>query len=131
VCIVLFLKKLIYLFFTFLDVYVHLHLPFCLNILSFFLGDWSVVHNSLATPPFQKVCGNCHVADATISPASGVYFNICCSKSMVQKLGFIRGSITTNDEHVLLTIEGKWLEGIVHMTEFKFLDLPHHMFNAL
>jgi hypothetical protein len=26
---------------------------------------------------------------------------------------------------VLLTIEGKWLEAIVHMTEFEFLDLPH------
>ncbi len=29
-----------------------------------------------------------------------------------------------NDEHVLLTIEGKWLEAIVHMTKFEFLDLP-------
>ncbi len=26
---------------------------------------------------------------------------------------------------VLLTIEGKWLEAIVHMKEFEFLDLSH------
>ncbi len=43
---------------------------------------------------------------------------------MVQKLGFLHGSIATNDELVLLTIEGKWLETIVHMTESEFLDLP-------
>ncbi len=44
---------------------------------------------------------------------------------MVQKVGFLCGSIVTNDEHVLLTIEGKWLETIVHMTKLEFLDLPH------
>jgi hypothetical protein len=44
---------------------------------------------------------------------------------MIQKLGFLCGSITTNDELVLLTIEGKWLETIVHMIESKILDLPH------
>ncbi len=43
---------------------------------------------------------------------------------MIQKLSFFRGSIATNDEFVLLTIEGKWLEAIVHMTESKFLDIP-------
>jgi hypothetical protein len=80
---------------------------------------------SIATPPFQKVCGNCHVTDVNISPTSGVYCNACCSKSTVQKLGCLHGSIITNDEHVLLTIEGKWLEAIVHMTKSKFLDLPH------
>jgi hypothetical protein len=26
---------------------------------------------------------------------------------------------------MLLIIEGKWLEAIVHMTKFEFLDLPH------
>jgi hypothetical protein len=30
---------------------------------------------------------------------------------------------STNDELVLLTIEGKWLETIVHMAKFEFLDL--------
>jgi hypothetical protein len=44
---------------------------------------------------------------------------------MVQKLGFLRGSIVTNDEHVLLTIESKWFEAIMHMTKFEFLDLFH------
>jgi hypothetical protein len=43
---------------------------------------------------------------------------------MVQKLSFLHGSIATNDKPVLLTIEAKWLETIVHMTESKFLDLP-------
>jgi hypothetical protein len=42
---------------------------------------------------------------------------------MVQKLGFLCGSIVTNDEHVLLTIEGKWLEAIAHMKKIEFLDL--------
>jgi hypothetical protein len=74
--------------------------------------------------PFQKVCGNCHVTDVIISPVGGVYCNTCCSKSIVQKLSFLHGSIATNDEPVLLTIEGKWLEVFVHMTEFEFLDLP-------
>jgi len=32
---------------------------------------------------FQKICGNCHVADVTISTIGGVYCNACCSKSMV------------------------------------------------
>jgi hypothetical protein len=79
---------------------------------------------SLVAPPFQKLCGNCHVADVTISPTSGVYYNVFHSKSMVQKLGFLHGFITTNVEPMLLTIEGKWLETIIHMIESEFLDFP-------
>jgi hypothetical protein len=41
------------------------------------------------------------------------------------KINFLCGSIITNDELVLLTIEGKWIEAIVHMTEYEFLDLFH------
>jgi hypothetical protein len=67
---------------------------------------------------------NCHVTNVIISPAGGVHCNVYHSKSMVQKFGFFRGSIATNDELVLLTIEGKWLE-VMHMIESKFLDLPH------
>jgi hypothetical protein len=78
---------------------------------------------ALVTPPFQKVCRNCHVANVIISLAGGVYCNTCHSKSTVQKLGFLRGSTATNDDHVLLTIEGKWLEAIVHMTKSEFLNL--------
>jgi hypothetical protein len=37
----------------------------------------------------------------------GVHCNIYCSKLTVQKLGFFGDSIATNDELVLLTIEGK------------------------
>ncbi len=75
--------------------------------------------------PFQKKCGNCHVADVTISPMGGVYYNACCSNSTIQKLNFLHASIITHDELVLLIIEGKWLETIVYMTKLKFLDLPH------
>jgi hypothetical protein len=80
---------------------------------------------SLITFPFQKVCGNFHVVDVIVSPMDGVHCNVCHSKSMIQKLGFLRGSITTNDELVLLTIEAKWLKAIVHMTKSKFLNLLH------
>jgi len=80
---------------------------------------------SLVVLPFQKKFGNCHVVDATIFPASGVYYNTYQSKSMVQKLGFLCGFIAINDELVLLTIKGKRIEAIVHMTESEFLDLLH------
>jgi hypothetical protein len=76
-------------------------------------------------PSFQKVCGNYHVANVINSLMGGVHYNACCSKSIVQKLGFLDGSIITNNEPILLTIEGKWLEKIVHMTKSKFLDFPH------
>ncbi len=75
-------------------------------------------------PPFQKVCENCHVIDVTISPIGGVYCIDCHSKSTIQKLSFLCGSIATNDELVLLTIEGKWLETIMHMKKLEFLDFP-------
>ncbi len=77
---------------------------------------------NLFVSPFKKVCENCHVRDVIISSMSGVHCNVC-SKSTIQKLGFFLGSITTNDELVLLTIENKWLEAIVPMTKSKFLDL--------
>jgi hypothetical protein len=32
--------------------------------------------------------------------------------------------LSINDELVLLTIESKWFEAIIHMTKFEFLDLP-------
>ncbi len=66
-------------------------------------------------PPFQKICANCHVGD--------VNCNICYSKSTFQKLGFLCGFIATNDEPMLLNIDGKWLKAIVRMVESKFLDL--------
>jgi hypothetical protein len=54
-----------------------------------------------------------------------VHCIIYCSKSKVHKSSFLRGSITTNDGPILSTIEGKWLETIVHMTKFEFLNLAH------
>jgi hypothetical protein len=44
VCILLFISWLIHLFPHLPFGYVHFHLPFCFNILSFFLGNWGVVH---------------------------------------------------------------------------------------
>jgi hypothetical protein len=78
---------------------------------------------SLIAPPFQKICATCHVLDVIISPTGGVYCNVYCSKSMVQKLIFLHGYIATNDEHVLLTTKGKWFESIMHMIESEILDL--------
>ncbi len=65
--------------------------------------------DNLVTPPFQKVCGNCHVVDIIIFLMGGVHYDTCLSKSTVQILSVLHGSITTNDEHVLLSIECKWL----------------------
>jgi hypothetical protein len=79
---------------------------------------------SPTTLPFQKICGNCHVANVIIFPTSSVYCNACRSKSTIQKLSFLCGSIATNDEHMLLIIKGKWLEAIVHVIKSEFLDLP-------
>ncbi len=115
---------MIYLFFTFPYVYVHFHLPFVICLCCLFSQVTKVLSIfSLITPPFPKVCENCHVEDVTISRTCGIYCNIYRSKSTVQKLGFLCGSIVTNDEHVLLTIEGKWLEAIAHMKKIEFLDL--------
>ncbi len=81
---------------------------------------------SIASPitlPFQKVWINCHVTNITISLTCGVYCNVNRLKSTVKN--FLHDSIITNDEHVLLIIEDKWLQVIVHMIEFEFLDLLH------
>jgi hypothetical protein len=56
---------------------------------------------------------------SSLSPKGGVH-----CKSRVKKLGFLHGSIITNDDCMILTIEGKWLEAIMHVTKFEFLDLP-------
>jgi len=72
-------------FFTFPYVYVHLHLPFHLNILSFFfqvIGMLSITSHVM--PPFQKICGNCHLAIVTIFPTCGVYCTAYCSNSTIQ-----------------------------------------------
>ncbi len=107
-------------FIMFMIIFIYL---FRLNIF-FSPSDQSLSIVSLTTLPFLKVCGNCHVANVTISLTCGVYCNACHSKSNVQKFGFFRGSIATNDEPMLLTIEGKWLETIMHMMETEFLDFP-------
>jgi len=72
------------------------------------------------------MCGNCHVTlNVIICSTCDVHCNAYHSKSKVHKLGFLWGSITTNDGPILLTIEGKWLEVLVHMTKFEFLNLAH------
>jgi hypothetical protein len=54
-----------------------------------------------------------------------VHCNVYCSKSHVHKSSSPQGSIATNDGLILLTILGKWLEAIVHMTKFEFINLAH------
>jgi hypothetical protein len=51
--------------------------------------------------------------------------NVYHSKSKVKKSSYLCGSIATNDEPILLTIEGKWVKAIVHTTKFAFLNLIH------
>ncbi len=70
------------------------------------------------TLPFQKVWIY-HVAIVIICSTNDVHCNVCHSKSKVHKLGFLNGV------PILLIIEGKWLEAIVHMIKFEFLNLVH------
>ncbi len=69
---------------------------------------------------FEKVCENCHIVSVINFLTCSVHCNACHLKS-----SFFYGSVATNDEPMLLTIEGKWLEAIVHMMESEFLDLLH------
>jgi hypothetical protein len=70
---------------------------------------------SLVAFPFQKVCENCHVMDVIISPTCGVHCNLSFKINSSIFFLFFCGSITTNDEPMLLTIEGKWFETIMHI----------------
>jgi len=56
---------------------------------------------------------------------SDVHCNVYHSKSHVHKSSFLWGSIATNDGLILVTIDGKWLEAIMHMTKFEFINLVH------
>jgi hypothetical protein len=94
----------------------------CLFVLTFLFPCDRVL--SIASPtslPFQKVCGNCHIADVIICPMGSVHCNTCHSKSTIHKSCFLRGSIATNDELMLLIIKGKWLEAIVQIAS----STPH------
>jgi hypothetical protein len=77
--------------------------------------------SSPTAPTFQKVYGNCYVTYVIICSMGDVHYNVYCSKSKVHKLGFI----ATNDRPILFTIERKWLEIIVLITKFEFLNLAH------
>jgi hypothetical protein len=48
---------------------------------------------------------------------SDIHYNVCCSKPKVHKSNYLWGSVATNDGPILLTIEGHWLEVIVHMID--------------
>ncbi len=86
---------------------------------------WVLSIINLTTPPFQKMCKNYHVIDVIICSMSDVHCNACHSKSNVHNSSFLRDSIATKDDPILLTIERKWLEVVVHMKEFEFLNLTH------
>jgi hypothetical protein len=84
---------------------------------------WVLSIINLVALPFQKMCKKYHVVDVTICSMNDVHCNACHSKSNVHKSSFLQDSIATKDECTLLTIEGKWLEVVVHMIEFEFLNL--------
>jgi hypothetical protein len=79
--------------------------------------------NNFVVPLFFFKCQNCHVVDGINYLMGNVHCN-ACSKSKVKKLSFLCDSITANNKS-MLTIEGKWLEGIVHMIKFAFLNFLH------
>jgi hypothetical protein len=54
-----------------------------------------------------------------------VHYDVCRSKSKVHKSSFLPGFTATNDGPILLTIEGKWLEVVMHIIKFEFLNLFH------
>jgi hypothetical protein len=57
-------------------VHVHFHLPFCFNII-FSASDQGVSIVNPIVLPFQKICGNCHIAGVIIFPISSVHYNVC------------------------------------------------------
>jgi hypothetical protein len=73
------------------------HISLCLCSSSFTFSFEHIVFSQVikmlsivshVVPLFQKVCENCHVTNVIISPTSSAYYNICHSKSTVQKLGY-------------------------------------------
>lgn len=69
--------------------------------------------------------GDSHVTNVIICSMSDVYYNVCHSKSKVHESSFLPSSIVTNDGPILLSIEGKWFEVIMHMTKFECSYLAH------
>jgi hypothetical protein len=47
--------------------------------------------------------------------------NVYHGKTTIKKVGYLHASIATAKDPIILTIEGKWLEGVVHMSESNFL----------
>jgi hypothetical protein len=76
----------IYLLFMFIFIYLYVS-TYCL----FFQLTKVLSIISSATPPFQKICGNCQVPNVIIFPTGGVHYNVCCSKSIVQILNSLHG----------------------------------------
>ncbi len=114
VCFLIFFLDWSFFFPTFfLCVHLHYFLVLIFNIF-YFSSDKVLPITSLTTPPFQKLCGNCHVVDVIIRSTTDVHCNVCNSKSNVH-ICFFHGSIAT--------IEGKWHDEILRMTKFEFLDL--------
>jgi hypothetical protein len=59
------------------------------------------------------------------STNDNVHCNVCGVKTTIKKVGFLSASIApTIGDHVFFTIEGKWLEAIVGMSEANFLIWP-------
>jgi len=71
------------------------------------------------------MCGNFHVLKIIKYLIGNEHCNVYYSKSKVHKsMPLLHGSIIMNDERLLITIDGKWLEAFVHITKATFLNLP-------
>ncbi len=76
--------------------------------------------------PLQKLCVKCHALDTIVSTTNDdVNCNVCHGKTTIKKARYLCASIATTEDPIILTIEGKWIKGVVHMLETNFLILPH------
>ncbi len=80
---------------------------------------------SLTMFQFYKACGNYCVTDIIIFFTNNAHCNVCCSKFKVKKSSMFHGFIATKNELMLITIDDKLLEAIIHMFKATFLNLPH------
>jgi len=77
------------------------------------------------TLPLRKQYVKCHTLDIVVSTTNDdVNCNVCHGKTTTKKARYLCASIATTRDPIILTIESKWLEGVVHMLETNFLILP-------
>jgi hypothetical protein len=78
----------IYLLFMFIFIYLFV-LTYCL----FFYVTKVLSIDSPVTPPFQKLCENCHVVNVIISPMGGVHSNVGFQEDIQQFIPQVKTSL--------------------------------------